>query len=80
MVQSLKYLLCKHGDLSWILSTHITRLVTRAQNHSSGKAEIGGSLVPADLPAQPSQQAPALCKNPSMSQKNNVNGSLGMKP
>lgn len=42
MVQSLKCLLYKHEDLSWILSTHITCMVARAQNHSSGKAEIGG--------------------------------------
>lgn len=40
MVQSLKCLLYKHEDLSGILSTHITCMVARAQNHSSGKAEI----------------------------------------
>lgn len=69
MVQLLKCLLYKHEDLSWILSTHITCMVAHAQNHSSGKVEKGGSLVLADHPAQPSQQAPALSKSPSMSQK-----------
>lgn len=62
MVQSLKYLLSTHEDLSSILSTHITSMLAYVHNSSAGKREVEPWCL-LDHPDQPNQRAPALRKS-----------------